>query len=211
MTAVVPRIPRSLLTMVDLTATFVFAMEGSIAATYYDVDLLGVFVLGFSTALVGGIVRDVLIGCTPPASLRSPTYPVVAFAGSALVCILDRGVDNIPMALLQVTDAVGLSLFAVAGAMKALDYKIRSLTAALLGAVSACGGGVVRDMLLNIVPVVLRGEIYALAALAGAGTTVLAVRYFRAGRALAMTTGFLVCLVIRLVSVWQGWALPHLD
>ena len=211
MTAVVPRIPRSLLTVVDLTATFVFAMEGSIAATYYDVDILGVFVLGFSTALVGGIVRDVLIGCTPPASLRSPTYPVVAFAGSALVWVLDRGVADIPVVLLQVTDAVGLSLFAVAGAMKALDYNIRSLTAALLGAVSACGGGVVRDMLLNIVPVVLRGEIYALAALAGAGTAVLAVRYAKAGRAAAMTIGFVVCLVIRLVAVWQGWALPHLD
>ena len=83
--------------------------------------------------------------------------------------------------------------------MKALDYKIRSLTAALLGAVSACGGGVVRDMLLNIVPVVLRGEIYALAALAGAGTAVLAVRYVRAGRAVAMSIGFVVCLVVRLV------------
>ena len=66
-------------------------------------------------------------------------------------------------------------------------------------------------MMLNIVPVVLRGEIYALAALAGAGTAVLAVRYFKAGRAAAMTIGFVVCLVIRLVAVWQGWALPHLD
>lgn len=211
MTAVAPRRSRSLLTVVDLTATFVFAMEGSIAATYYDVDIFGVFVLGFSTCLVGGIIRDVLIGCTPPASLRSPTYPVVAFAGSAMVWILDRAVDDIPLLLFQVTDALGLSLFAVAGAMKALDYKIRSLVAALLGAVSACGGGVVRDMMLNIVPIVLRTEIYALAALSGAATTVLAVRYFKAGRAAAMTAGFLVCLVVRLVSVWQGWSLPHLD
>jgi uncharacterized membrane protein YeiH len=211
MTAVLQGRSRSLLTVVDLTATFVFAMEGAIAATYYDVDLFGVMVLGFSTALVGGIVRDVLIGCTPPASLRSPTYPVVALAGAGLVLLLDRAVDDIPMALFRVTDALGLSLFAVAGAMKALDYGIRSLVAALLGAVSACGGGVVRDMMLNIVPVVLRTEIYALAALAGATTTVLAVRFGRAGRAAAMTAGFLVCLVVRLVSVWQGWSLPHLD
>jgi uncharacterized membrane protein YeiH len=199
-----------LLTAFDLTATFVFAMEGSIAATYYDVNILGVVVLGFSTCLVGGIIRDVLIGCTPPASLRSPTYPLVAFAGSALVLLLDRGVDDIPMWLFTVTDALGLSLFAVVGALKALDYKIRSLIAALLGAISACGGGVVRDMMLNIVPVVLRGEIYVIAALAGAATTVLSVRYFRAGRAVAMLIGFFVCLVVRLVSVWQGWALPHM-
>ena len=209
MTAVVPNRSRSLLTVVDLTATFVFAMEGSIAATYYDVDVFGVFVLGFSTALVGGIIRDVLIGCTPPASLRSPTYPLTAFAGAAAVILLDRAVDDIPLVLLQVTDAVGLSLFAVAGAMKALEYRIRSLVAALLGAVSACGGGVVRDMMLNIVPIVLRAEVYALAALSGAATTVFVVRYFRAGRAEAMTAGFVVCLVVRLVSVWQGWAQPH--
>jgi uncharacterized membrane protein YeiH len=133
MTAVVPRIPRSLLTVVDLTATFVFAMEGSIAATYFDVDILGVFVLGFSTALVGGIIRDLLIGCVPPASLRSPIYPVVAFAGSTPGLGPRPRRRRHPRVLLQVTDAVGLSLFAVAGAMKALDYKIRSLTAACSG------------------------------------------------------------------------------
>jgi uncharacterized membrane protein YeiH len=199
------------LTIVDLSATFVFAMEGSIAATYYDVDILGVVVLGFSTCLVGGIVRDLLIGCTPPASLRSPLYPMVAFAGSGLVLLLDRAVDDIPRLLFTVTDAIGLSLFAVAGAMKALDYKIRSLVAALLGAVSAVGGGVVRDMMLNIVPIVLRGEIYAMAALSGAATAVIAVRFFRARRAIAMTAGFLVCLVVRLLAVWQNWALPHMN
>lgn len=211
MTTVLPIPARSLLTVVDLSAVFVFAMEGSIAATYYDIDVLGVVVLGFSTCLVGGIVRDVLIGCTPPASLRSPLYPLVAFAGSGLVLLLDRAVDDIPHLLFTVTDALGLSLFAVAGAMKALDYHLRSLVAALLGTVSAVGGGVVRDMMLNIVPIVLRGDIYAMAALSGATTTVVAVRFFRARRATAMTVGFVVCLVVRLLAVWQGWALPHVD
>ena len=211
MTTIVPFRARSLLTIVDLSATFVFAMEGAIAATYYDVNILALFVLAFSTALVGGIIRDVLIGYTPPASLRSPTYPVVAFTGAAAVVLLDRAVADIPMLLFQITDGVGLALFAVVGTMKAIDAGIRSLVAALLGTVSACGGGVVRDMMLNIVPVVLRGEIYALAALLGAATTALAVRYVKAGRVGAMTAGFLVCLVLRLASVWLGWSLPHLD
>jgi uncharacterized membrane protein YeiH len=211
MTTIVPFRARSLLTIVDLSATFVFAMEGAIAATYYDVNILALFVLAFSTALVGGIIRDVLIGYTPPASLRSPTYPVVAFTGAAAVVLLDRAVADIPMLLFQITDGVGLALFAVVGTMKAIDAGIRSLVAALLGTVSACGGGVVRDMMLNIVPVVLRGEIYALAALLGAATTALAVRYVKAGRLGAMTAGFLVCLVVRLASVWLGWSLPHLD
>ena len=211
MTTIVPFRARSLLTIVDLSATFVFAMEGAIAATYYDVNILALFVLAFSTALVGGIIRDVLIGYTPPASLRSPTYPVVAFTGAAAVVLLDRAVADIPMLLFQITDGVGLALFAVVGTMKAIDAGIRSLVAALLGTVSACGGGVVRDMMLNIVPVVLRGEIYALAALLGAATTALAVRYVKAGRVGAMTAGFLVCLVVRLASVWLGWSLQHLD
>ena len=211
MTTVVPFRAKSLLTIVDLAASFVFAMEGAIAATYYDVNILALFVLAFSTALVGGIIRDVLIGYLPPASLRSPTYPVVAFTGAAAVVLLDRAVADIPMLLFQITDGVGLALFAVVGTMKAIDARIRSLVAALLGTVSACGGGVVRDMMLNIVPVVLRGEIYALAALLGAGTTALAVRYLKAGRASAMTAGFVVCLTVRLVSVWQGWSLPILE
>jgi uncharacterized membrane protein YeiH len=211
MTTVVPFRARSLLTIVDLSATFVFAMEGAIAATYYDVNILAEFVLAFSTALVGGIIRDVLIGYTPPASLRSPTYPVVAFTGATAVVLLDRAVADIPMLLFQITDGVGLALFAVVGTMKAIDARLRSLVAALLGTVSACGGGVVRDMMLNIVPVVLRGEIYALAAFLGAITTALAVRYVKAGRAAAMTAGFVVCLTVRLVSVWLGWSLPHLD
>jgi uncharacterized membrane protein YeiH len=124
---------------------------------------------------------------------------------------LDRVVDDIPLVLFQVTDAIGLSLFAVAGAVKALEYHIRSLVAALLGAVSACGGGVVRDMMLNTVPIVLRAEVYVLAALSGAATTVFVVRYFKAGPAVAMTSGFVVCLAIRLVSVWQGSSLSHIE
>jgi uncharacterized membrane protein YeiH len=211
MTTVVPFRARSLLTIVDLSATFVFAMEGAIAATYYDVNILALFVLAFSTALVGGIIRDVLIGYTPPASLRSPTYPVVAFSGATAVVLLDRAVEDIPMLLLQITDGVGLALFAVVGTMKAIDARIRSLVAALLGTISACGGGVVRDMMLNIVPVVLRGEIYALAAFLGAITTALAVRYAKAGRAAAMSVGFVVCLSVRLLSVWFGWSLPQVE
>jgi uncharacterized membrane protein YeiH len=203
------RVARSLLTSADLAATFLFALEGSIAATYYDVDVFGVLVLGFSTALVGGVIRDVVIGYTPPASFRTPLYPLVALLGGAIVLILDRAsTDEIPRALLQVTDAFGLGLFAVVGATKALDAGITEVVAVLLGTVSATGGGVVRDVLLNIVPIVLRGEIYAVAALTGAAVTVLAIRV-RARRWIAMAAGFAVCVLFRLVAVSQGWSLPY--
>ena len=202
------RIQRSLLTAADLAATFLFALEGAIAATYHQVDLLAVLVLGFSTALFGGVIRDVIIGYTPPASFRTPVYSVVAISGGLLILVLDRATDAIPMALLQVVDALGLGLFAVVGAVKALDYRITPLVAVLLGTVSAVGGGVVRDMLLNILPVVLQGEIYAVAAMAGASVAVVGI-LLRVSRTRAMTAGFVVCVVIRLVAVHQGWALPH--
>lgn len=202
------RIPRSLLTAADLAATFLFALEGALAATYYDVDVLGVLVLGFSTALFGGVIRDVIIGYTPPASFRTPVYSVMALSAGLLVLVLDEATDVIPLVLLQVVDALGLGMFAVVGAVKALDHRITPLVAALFGTVSAVGGGVVRDMLLNIVPVVLRSEIYAAAALAGAAVAVVGI-LLRMSRARAMTAGFVVCVVIRLVSVNQGWALPH--
>ncbi len=198
-----------LLTAGDLAATFLFAMEGAITASYFDLDLFGIAVIGFVTALVGGIVRDVLIGYTPPASLRSVSYPLTAFAGAGVVMILDRAVEDIPIIFLQVTDAAGLALFAVVGTTKALDFKLNWLVAILLGAVSACGGGVVRDMMLNIVPVVMRQEVYATAALAGAATTVIALR-LGASRWLAMTLGFAACFALRIVSVTLGLNLPHL-
>lgn len=202
------RIQRSLLTAADLAATFLFALEGSIAATYHEVNVLGVLVLGFSTALFGGVIRDVIIGYTPPASFRTPVYSVVAIAGGMLILVLDRATDIIPMVLIQVVDALGLGLFTVVGAVKALDYKITPLVAVLLGTVSAVGGGVVRDMLLNIVPVVLQGEIYAGAALVGAAVCIVGI-LLRVPRPQAMTAGFAVCVVLRLVAVHQGWALPY--
>lgn len=203
-------VARSALTRFDLAATFLFAMEGAIAASYYDVDVFGVLVLGFSTALVGGIVRDVLIGCTPPASLVAPIYPIMAISGGAVALLLDRATDVIPMWLLQLTDSLGLALFAVVGTRKALDYGMNGLTAALLGAVSAVGGGVVRDTLLNVVPVVLRAEVYAVAALLGATTTVVAT-HLKAKRFTAMALGFVACFVFRIIAINQGWNLPHVD
>ena len=197
------------LTGADIAATWLFAVEGAITARYADLDVFGVVVIAFVTALVGGIIRDVLIGYTPPASLRGALYPLTAFAGAAVVMALDQFVDRIPIGLLQLTDAAGLALFAVVGAMKALDFDIHAFTAALLGAVSAVGGGVVRDVLLNTVPGVLRQDIYAVAALAGAAVTVLARRW-HAARAVAMTLGFVVCFLLRIVSLWQGWNLPRL-
>jgi uncharacterized membrane protein YeiH len=198
-----------LLTLADLAATFLFAVQGALAAVLSGLDLFGIMVIGFVTALVGGIMRDLLIGYTPPASLRGAWYPIVAFSGALLVFLLHQAVQEIPPALLLWSDAAGLALFAVVGAAKAVDFKLNPLVAALLGMVSAVGGGVVRDILLNRVPAILRTDIYAVAALAGAATTVVALR-LGTSRAVAMALGFVVCFLIRIVSAWRGWNLPRI-
>lgn len=132
---------QELLLFVDLAGTFLFGIEGATAAIQGNLDLLGVMVLAFSTALAGGIIRDLLIGDVPPASLRDWRYAAIAFAGGAVAFALYRIVQGIPSNLIMVLDAAGLSLFSVAGTEKALVHKMHPFVAALLGTITGVGGG----------------------------------------------------------------------
>jgi uncharacterized membrane protein YeiH len=137
-----------LLLTADLVGTFLFGIEGATAAIGGNLDLLGVMVLAFATALAGGLFRDLLIGAVPPNAIRDWRYPVAAFAGAAIVFFLHRSLQEIPGMIIMVLDAAGLSLFAIAGTEKALLYKIHPFLAILLGAVTGVGGGTVRDIFL---------------------------------------------------------------
>jgi uncharacterized membrane protein YeiH len=196
-----------LLLTVDLIGTFVFAMDGATAAIQGDLDLLGLMVLSFVTALAGGIIRDLLIGAIPPGAIRDWRYPAVAFLAGATVFLWHNYVRRVPQAFLVILDAAGLSLFAVAGAAKALDYGIHPFLAILMGGITGVGGGTVRDLLLARVPTVLRSDIYAAAALAGAAVMVLGLS---AGLApmFATLAGAITCFVLRIVAVWRHWNLP---
>jgi uncharacterized membrane protein YeiH len=196
-----------LLLSVDLAGTLLFAVEGALIAVPANLDLLGVMVLAFSTALVGGIIRDVLIGAVPPASLRDWRYATAAFTGGAIVFFLHPYVREIPAPVITTLDAAALALFAVAGTEKALLYKMHPFIAVLLGTITAVGGGTVRDVLLAQVPNVLRSDIYATAALAGAVVMVAATK-LRLPPMLAAIAGGLVCFLLRVISVWQHWNLP---
>ena len=197
-----------LLSVADIAGTFLFAIEGATAAVTGDLDLLGLMVLAFSTALAGGITRDLLIGAVPPQSLRDWRYPTVAFTGAAIVFFLHPLFENLPTQPLIVLDAAALALFAVAGTEKALKYKMHPFVAALLGTITAVGGGTIRDVLLAQVPTVLRADVYATAALMGA--IVMAATY-RAGvpRLWAGAVGGAICFCLRVVSVWGHWNLPR--
>jgi uncharacterized membrane protein YeiH len=193
-------------TTADLAGTFVFALEGAFAAIGGQLDLFGVLVLAFATALGGGIIRDVLMGSLPPSALRGWSYPSTAFLAAAIAFGFGAHFQ-IPRGALLTLDAAGLSLFAVAGAEKASNGGIHPLSAILLGTITGVGGGTIRDVLLGHIPAILRVDVYATAALLGAAVLVTG-RQLRLSPTVAALTGATACFVLRLLSVWNHWQLP---
>lgn len=197
-----------LLLIVDLLGTFVFAVEGAMAGASANLDALGLIVLAIATAMGGGIIRDLLIGSVPPNAIRNWRYAATALAGAAVVFFFHPFVRQIPLPLMVALDAAGLGLFAVSGAGKALEYGIHPFIAVLMGGLTGVGGGTVRDVLLAQVPTVLRADVYATAALAGAAVMVIGTKLGRS-RSLMAGAGAALCFGLRVLSVWQHWQLPR--
>lgn len=197
----------TLLLALDLTGTFAFGLNGALTAVRAArLDVVGVVGLGMITALGGGIIRDVLIGAIPPATFRDWRYFALAFAGGLIAFVLSKWLDRLETPI-TVLDAVGLSVFAVIGASKALAFGLGVGPALLLGAVTAVGGGTIRDTLVRRIPTVLRSDLYAIPALAGAAVTIVTIEtgVYGVPAALGAAT---VCFVIRMVGVRFGLNAP---
>jgi uncharacterized membrane protein YeiH len=170
-------------------------------------DVFGVLVLAAAASTFGGIARDVLIGATPPAALVDWRYLATAVAAGLVAFYWSGFIEKLrnPVRLM---DAIGLAFFAVAGTQKALDFGLSPVMAALLGMLTGIGGGIARDVLLAEVPVVLRSELYAVAALAGAA--IVAGGYVLDIPALVTAfCGGLVCFALRMLALRRGWHLPR--
>lgn len=196
----------TLVLALDLFGTFVFALSGAMAGVRHRLDLFGVLVLSYAAATAGGITRDLLIGAVPPASIADWRYIVVPVLAGLATFWGHPTVRRLQSPVL-VFDAMGLGLFAVAGALKALAYQLNPLAAVLLGVVTAIGGGVVRDVLVAEVPTVLHAELYAVAALAGAAVVVGGQLLRLPSTPLAMV-GAVLCFGLRLLAIRRGWGLP---
>jgi uncharacterized membrane protein YeiH len=189
-----------LLLVLDLTGTFAFALNGALTAVRAaNLDIIGVVTLGMITALGGGIVRDIIIDDLPPATFTDWRYLAVAAGGSLLAFLLGRRLERLSVPI-TVLDAVGLSVFAVTGAGKAVVLGLGPAQAVILGAVTGVGGGTLRDVLTQRIPIVLRSELYAIPALAGATITVISSE-LRVGGLPATLAGAAVCFVIRMLGV----------
>jgi hypothetical protein len=123
----------------DLAGTFLFAVEGAVTAADAGLDVFGILVLSFSTALIG-VARDLLIGAVPPQAIKDWRYPAIAFAAGAATFLFHHYVVATPRPVFIALDAAALSLFAIAGAEKALDFGINPFVAALMGTLTAVGG-----------------------------------------------------------------------
>ncbi len=197
-----------LLFAADLAGTLLFAIEGATTAITGNLDLLGLIVLACATALGGGILRDLLMGDVPPASLRDWRYFAVAFAGAISVFFLNQFMQAIPPTLIMVLDAAGLAFFAIAGTEKALNFKMHPFIAVLMGTITGVGGGTIRDLFLARVPRVLQADVYATAALIGSACMVVGLK-LKLSPVQAATVGGAICFLLRVVSVWMHWNLPH--
>ena len=195
-----------MLVVLDLVGIFVFAISGALVAVRKEYDVVGVLVLAATTGLGGGFLRDVLIDAAPPAALADWRYLVVPVA-AGVVTFAYHGPLGKQERLINVFDAFGLSLFCVTGALKAVEYGLGPVPAALMGMVTGVGGGMVRDLLAGRQPVIFRSELYAIPALLGAAVAVLGQH---AGLPLEVVAvaGALVCLVMRLLAMWRGWRAP---
>jgi len=197
----------TILYTLDLIGTAAFAASGAWAGVRRDMDLFGVLVLGLVTAIGGGTLRDVLLGDFPPFCLKDQTYLYLSLLVALLVFFLHPLMQRINYPL-QIFDAVGLGTFVVIGTSKGLQFNLGFLGSVMMGVMTATAGGVVRDILSNQVPLILRREVYASACMVGGALLVL-LHAFPIPKSLSLLLAAASVTTLRLLAIRHNWALPR--
>ena len=192
--------------ILDLIGTAAFAASGAWVGVRKHMDLFGVLVLGIVTAVGGGTLRDLLLGDIPPFSLQDEAYIYIAITVALVVFINRRRFKLFEKPLLYF-DAIGLGTFVVIGTTKAMEFQLGALGAVLMGVMTGTAGGVLRDLLANQVPLILRREIYASACIAGGALLVILEKAGVALPAAALLAAGTV-IVVRLLAIHYDWSLP---
>ena len=196
----------------EIIGTVAFAASGAMIAVNRKMDVFGVAMLGLFTAVGGGVIRDLLLGNTPPLSFRQPFYALTAIAVSIVMFLKPvrrrynrhgRAFDTV----LLVMDSVGLGVFSVVGVQVALATRSNLYTAVFVGVVTGVGGGILRDVMAGQTPFVFVKHFYASASLIGA--LACALLWPRMGQVSAMLAGALVVIALRLLAARYRWSLPH--
>lgn len=197
------------LLVLDLIGTFVFALSGAVVGVKRRLDIFGVLVISFAAASAGGITRDLLIGSVPPAAIADWRYMAASVLGGLLIFVwFPRSQRTARVRnFVLLFDAGGLALFAVTGTQKALGFGLHPLMAPVLGMLTGIGGGMLRDVLVAEIPQVLRSDLYAVAALAGAVAVVIG-HQLGVAPVMAAVLGAAICFGLRLIAIRRRWQLP---
>jgi uncharacterized membrane protein YeiH len=201
------RMEQMTLLALDIFGTLVFAISGAFRAVKYELDLLGVLVLAIATGVGGGIMRDLILGETPPAVFQNEYYFFVCIIGALAVFLwapdIAKGWDYVLIA-----DAIGLGVFAAIGAYKAQQYGVGPVGIVMMAMLTAAGGGVIRDVLVSEIPAILHTDFYASAVLLGGLWFLLAGHWFASDLLVLYSTIALV-ISLRFASMYFGFALPR--
>lgn len=194
--------------IIDILGTIAFAISGVVVAMEKKLDLFGVFIIAFVTAIGGGTLRDILIGNTPVVWMRDYTYMLVVFVAVVFAIFFINQLKYLRKTLF-LFDTIGIGLFTMVGVEKGLSAELLPIMCIALGTMTACFGGVIRDILCNEIPVIFRKEIYATACILGAGSYFL-FRKLPFDPAYAYVAAILVTISIRLLAVRFRIALPNI-
>ena len=197
----------TLLSLLDYASVLIFAITGALVASRAQLDLVGFAFIACLTAVGGGTIRDVLLDRNPIFWIANPTYLAVG-AGAALVVFFTAHLLESRMRALVWLDSFALAVAVAAGAGVALSLGQSAVIVILMGMITGCMGGLMRDVVVGEVPLVLKqGELYVTAAFAGAATAV-ALKYLEIDQPIALLAGALVTWVLRAGSLFFGWHLP---
>ena len=184
----------------------VFAISGGLDAAKYRLDILGVMVLAVVTGVGGGLMRDVLLGVHPPAAFTNQIYLFACGIGGLLVIFFSRRIIYLSK-WVQFADAIGLGMFSALGAAKAIDYGLGWVGVLMISVISAAGGGLIRDLLLREIPLILRADFYACAAMLG-GFSMLFCHHLNLEKELSLMISAAIAVIARLMAIQLNIDLP---
>jgi len=197
-----------LLKLIDLLGTVAFAVSGVFAAMQKRLDAFGILIIAFITSVGGGTLRDMMIGDLPVSWMKNISYFVIILLTTALVIIFQNSIQNFQKTLL-VFDSIGLGFFTILGLQKGILFGLHPAICIALGTVTACFGGIIRDISLNNIPLIFQKEIYATACIFGG------IIYFPLLKtALSKDIIDVICIIsiflIRIMAVKYNWSLPEI-
>ena len=195
-----------MLEFLDLFGTFIFGLSGAFRAVKYELDLLGVLILSLITGVGGGMIRDVLIGSTPTAALLDERYILLTIIAGLLVFFWSKKLAK-QWKKIIVSDAIGLGVFTAIGVSKALTFHLGPIGAVMMGVITATGGGMLRDIIVQEVPAVVSRDFYATASIIG-GFAFIIARHFGLSDPVQITISIIVTTFLRLLAMYLNFSLP---